>query len=68
MIPKTERLIDRDEKVSVEKLHATQYIVVLLLAVLVAGMWRLQVLGVDNFRQAAESNWVRKIPVMAPRG
>jgi penicillin-binding protein 2 len=68
MIPKTERLIDRDEKVSAAKLHSTQYIVVALLTVLVGGMWRLQVLGVDNFRQAAESNWVRKIPVMAPRG
>jgi penicillin-binding protein 2 len=68
LIPKTERLADRDEKVSAVKLHASQYIVVGLLTILVAGMWRLQILGVDNFRQAADENWIRKTPVMAPRG
>jgi len=47
-IAKTERLSDRDEKVSANKLHATQYIVVLVLVVLAAGMWRLQILGVDS--------------------
>jgi penicillin-binding protein 2 len=68
LIPKTERRADRDEKVSAGKLHVTQYVVVLLLAVLVAGMWRLQVLGVDSYRQLAEANRIRKIPVLAPRG
>jgi len=68
LIPKTERRVDRDEKVSAGKLHATQYVVVLVLAVLAAGMWRLQVLGVDSYRQLAEANRVRKTPVLAPRG
>jgi penicillin-binding protein 2 len=68
LIPKTERRVDRDEKVSAVKLHAMQYIVVLVLAVLAAGMWRLQVLGVDSYRQLAEANRVRKIPVRAGRG
>ena len=68
LIPKTERRVDRDEKVSAGKLHATQYVVVLLLAMLLAGMWRLQVLGVDSYRQLAEANRVRKSPVLAPRG
>jgi penicillin-binding protein 2 len=68
LIPKTERRIDRDEKVSAVKLHATQYIVVLVLAVLAAGMWRLQILGVDSYRQLAEANRIRKTPVLAPRG
>jgi penicillin-binding protein 2 len=58
----------RDEKVSAGKLHATQYLVVLVLAVLAAGMWRLQILGVDNYRVLAEANRVRKEPVRAPRG
>ena len=31
-------------------------------------MWRLQVLGVDSYRQLAEANRVRKSPVLAPRG
>jgi penicillin-binding protein 2 len=68
LIPKPERRVDRDEKVSAGKLHATQYFVVLVLAVLAAGMWRLQILGVDSYRQLAEANRVRKIPVLAPRG
>jgi penicillin-binding protein 2 len=65
---KPERRIDRDEKVSATKLHATQYVVVLVLAVLATGMWRLQILGVANYRLLADANRVRKIPVVAPRG
>ena len=68
LIPKTERHTDRDEKVAAGKLHATQYIVVLVLAVLAAGMWRLQILGADSYRLLAEANRVRKQPVTAPRG
>jgi penicillin-binding protein 2 len=67
-ISKYERPFDREEKVSAGKLHATQYVVVLLLAVLAAGMWRLQILGVTSYRLLAEANRVRKEPVMAPRG
>jgi penicillin-binding protein 2 len=65
---KPERRIDRDEKVSATKLHATQYVVVLVLAILAAGMWKLQILGVTNYRLLADANRVRKIPVVAPRG
>jgi penicillin-binding protein 2 len=68
LISKAERNIDRDEKVSPDKLHATQYIVVLLLAALASGMWRLQILGADSYRVLAEANRVRKEPVRAPRG
>ena len=60
--------LDRQEKVSPGKLHVTQYLVVAVLAVLAAGMWRLQIVGVDSYRQLAEANRVRKIPVPAPRG
>jgi len=63
-----ERHLDRDEKVSAGKLHAMQYVVVLVLAVLAAGMWRLQIVGAENYRLLAEANRVRKIPVLAPRG
>src|SRR5664280_441018 len=67
-VPNSERHVGRDEKVSAGKLHATQYVVVLVLAVLATGMWRLQVLGADSYRQLAEANRVRKDPVRAPRG
>ncbi len=35
---------------------------------LAAGLWRLQVLDVDNFRLLAEQNHIRKEPILAPRG
>jgi penicillin-binding protein 2 len=39
-----------------------------MMLALVAGLWRLQVLGADNFRVLAEQNRIRKVPVLAPRG
>jgi penicillin-binding protein 2 len=66
--PHPEWNLARDEKVSAVKLHATQYLVVMLLAVLAAGMWRLQILGADGYRVLAEANRIRKQPVLAPRG
>ncbi|HEY2402924.1 MAG TPA: penicillin-binding transpeptidase domain-containing protein, partial [Steroidobacteraceae bacterium] len=68
ILPNPERHVAREEKVSAGKLHATQYIVVIALAVLATGMWRLQVLGASNYRQLAEANRIRKDPVRAPRG
>jgi penicillin-binding protein 2 len=56
------------EKVSAGKLHAAQYIVALILIILLTGLWRLQVLGADNFRALAEANRIRKVPILAPRG
>src|SRR6201996_332756 len=56
------------EKVSSGKLHAAQYIVAFILIILITGLWRLQVLGADNFRALAEANRIRKVPILAPRG
>lgn len=56
------------EKLPAGKLHSAQYIVALVLAVLITGLWRLQVLGADNFRALAEANRIRKVPILAPRG
>ncbi|MBB5328355.1 penicillin-binding protein 2 [Tunturiibacter gelidoferens] len=56
------------EKVSAGKLHAAQYIVAFILVILITGLWRLQVLGADNFRALAEANRIRKVPILAPRG
>ncbi len=61
-------LNERNDKVSPGKLHAAQYIVVAILAILVLGLWRLQVLDTDNYRSLAEQNRIRKVPVLAPRG
>lgn len=58
----------RDEKISPVKLAAAQYVIAAVLLVLFAGLWRLQVLGADNYRLLAEANRVRKVPILAPRG
>lgn len=59
---------ERQEKVSPGKLHAAQYVVALILVILFAGLWRLQVLGASSYRVLAEANRIRKVPVLAPRG
>jgi penicillin-binding protein 2 len=56
------------EKLPVGKLHSAQYLVALILAVLLAGLWRLQVLNAESFRSLAEANRIRKVPILAPRG
>src|SRR5271168_3004006 len=58
----------REEKLSPNKLHAAQYVVAIVLAVLLAGLWRLQILGASTYRVLAEANRIRKVPVLAPRG
>ena len=59
---------NRGEKISGVKLVAVQWGILLMMLSLVAGLWRLQVLGADNFRVLAEQNRIRKVPVLAPRG
>ncbi|SDE76595.1 penicillin-binding protein 2 [Terriglobus roseus] len=58
----------RDEKIAPGKLAAAQYVIAAILLVLFAGLWRLQILGADNYRLLAEANRVRKVPILAPRG
>ncbi len=60
--------ITRKEKLSTVKLHASQYVVALVLFVLGVGLWRLQILGASGYRVLAEQNRIRKVPVLAPRG
>jgi penicillin-binding protein 2 len=59
---------NRGEKLSTLKLTVVQYGILLMMLALAAGLWRLQVLGAENFRLLAEQNRVRKVPVMAGRG
>jgi penicillin-binding protein 2 len=58
----------RGEKLSNVKLTSVQYGILLMMLALAAGLWRLQVLGADNFKVLAEQNRVRKVPMLAPRG
>ena len=36
--------------------------------VLIFGLWRLQVVGAQNYRAMAQANRVRKVPILAARG
>ncbi|HUV68733.1 MAG TPA: penicillin-binding protein 2 [Terracidiphilus sp.] len=58
----------RDKKLSTIRLTVVQYGILAVLLVLTAQLWRLQVLGAQNFRQLAEQNRIRKEPILAPRG
>ena len=58
----------RGEKLSSFKSTAVQYGILVMMLALVAGLWRLQVLGASNYRDLAEQNRIRKVPIMAPRG
>src|ERR1700730_14186343 len=62
------RPLNREEKLSPVKLTIAQYIVAGILVILVAGLWRLQVVSADDYRVLAEANRIRKVPVLAPRG
>lgn len=60
--------INRGEKLSTGKATAVQYGILLMMLALAGGLWRLQVLGAEGFRQLAEANRIRKEPILAPRG
>jgi penicillin-binding protein 2 len=59
---------NKDERIPAVKLTVLQYVVALILVILVSGLWRLQVLGAQNYRALAEANRIRKVPILAPRG
>src|SRR5581483_11729951 len=59
---------NRGEKLPTLKLTVVQYGILLMMLALAGGLWRLQVLGAQNYQQLAEANRIRKEPIMAPRG
>jgi penicillin-binding protein 2 len=61
-------MIEHDDKVSSVKFAIVQYVIAAILIVLLAGLWRLQIVGAKSYRALAEANRVRKVPILAPRG
>ncbi len=61
-------MLTPEQEIPAAKLSAIQWIVFGVLLILVAGLWRLQVVGKNNYRALAEANRVRKVPILAPRG
>ena len=64
----TDQLLNREERLPAIKLTIVQYVIVGVLLVLISGLWRLQVVGAQNYRTLAEQNRIRKVPILAPRG
>ena len=60
--------LNKEEKLPMLKLTFVQYGILAMMLVLVGGLWRLQVLGGDNWRVLAEQNRIRKVPILAARG
>src|ERR1700758_5142063 len=61
-------MFGRDEKVSLSRLTAVQYIILAIFLILAYGLWRLQVVQSDLYASLAEKNRVRNVPILAPRG
>src|ERR1700756_589056 len=61
-------MLNREEKLPGIKLTVIQYVIVGILLILVFGLWRLQVVGAENYHALAEANRIRKVPILAPRG
>lgn len=61
-------MLNREDKLPTVRLAVIQYIIAAVLAVLVFGLWHLQVVGGQNYRALAEANRIRKVPILAPRG
>lgn len=59
---------NREEKLPSLKLAVVQYVILSILLILLSGLWRLQILGAENYRALAEQNRIRKVPILAPRG
>ncbi len=61
-------MFGRDEKVSPIRLTAVQYIILAIFLILAYGLWRLQVVQSDFYAIQAEKNYIRNVPILAPRG
>ena len=57
-----------DNRLPQDRLAAASYVIVGMIALLLLGFWKLQVIDSDKYGQMAERNRVRSIPIIAPRG
>lgn len=61
-------MFGRDEKVSLVRLTVAQYVILAVFAVLVYGLWSLQVMDNARLSNIAEQNRIKEVPILAPRG
>jgi penicillin-binding protein 2 len=60
--------VGREDKVPQVRLTIVQYVLLGIFLILVYGLWRLQVSDTDYYKDLAEKNRIRNIPILAPRG
>ncbi len=59
---------ERDQKLPQVRLAIVSYVIVGMIALLLVGFWKLQIIESDHYTQLAERNRIRAIPIIAPRG
>jgi len=57
-----------DKRMPQGRLAVTSYVIVGMIALLLFGFWKLQIIDSYRYAQLAERNRVRSIPIIAPRG
>src|SRR3954470_6899896 len=64
----TTTLLPDDRRSLTLRLGVLQYLVALLFAALAVGFWVFQIAQHEKFREMAENNRTRRLPLPAPRG
>lgn len=57
-----------DKRMPQGRLAIASYVIVGMIALLLFGFWKLQIVDSDRYSQLAERNRIRSIPIIAPRG
>jgi penicillin-binding protein 2 len=60
--------IGNDQRLPQGRLILVSYLIVLGIALLLLGFWKLQIIQAGHFADLAERNRIRSIPIIAPRG
>src|SRR5713226_2237810 len=61
-------IFQNDKRMPQGRLAVASYVIVGMIALLLFGFWKLQIIDSDRYSQLAERNRVRSIPIIAPRG
>ena len=60
--------LQNEKRLPQGRLAIVSYLIVGMIALLLFGFWKLQIIDSDRYAQMAERNRVRSIPIIAPRG
>ena len=61
-------MLDRDTKFAQFKIAILQYLTVAIFVLLASGFWRLQISQPEYYRELADQNRIKSLPLLAPRG